>query len=154
RTDPAGATSGGFRVYYLKPLILGGGLVAPDLDRLRLIVHFSDSSQVSYPLEIGAYSIGSNKNCTIRLSYAGIADVHSILTIAPTQIFLESHGASGSLALSGLPVTSKVIWPIGEEVTLGPYRLCLIELSPPRDVATCDISPDDRKQVETLWRQH
>ncbi|MFY9822607.1 MAG: FHA domain-containing protein [Thermoanaerobaculia bacterium] len=121
---------------------------------LRLVVHFSDASQASYPLELGAYTIGSDKGCTIRLADdPQIEDIHAILTITHDEIVLEDFAAPSSLQLTGAPVERKRSLTVGDEVILGSYRLSLIELSAPHNSATCDLSPNNRAEVDKLWSQ-
>jgi hypothetical protein len=123
-----------------------------DLERLRLMVFFGEDCKVSYPLELGAYSIGSNKACTIRLEGAGVEDVHAILFIEPGNVRIH-HTSSTLLYETGQPVRDGDHLSPGDTVILDPYRLSLIEMTPPRDTATRDLSPEAHGQVEGLWNQ-
>jgi hypothetical protein len=124
-----------------------------NLERLRLVIQFDDEGKASYPLEIGAYSFGSNKNCTIRLQGPEIEDVHAILSIDQGCICMENCASSNPLSKSGVPIQGKVYLGVGDVVALGPYQLSLIELAPPRDTATHNLSLEAREEVEELWRQ-
>ncbi len=121
------------------------------LERLRLVIHFDDNGRAFYPLELGAYSIGSNEFCTIRLQNPEVRDLHAILSIDHDGVSLEDRttlpSESGNLAYP----TSRL--EIGDIVGIGPYQLGLIELEPSRKESTRGLSHKTHHQVQELWRQ-
>lgn len=128
-------------------------MVDLNYERLRLIVRFDDDCKASYPLELGAYSIGSNKSCTIRLEGSCIEGVHAILSIEPDGVRILNCTSSPLLYSTGKPVEDKEFLALGDTVALGTYRLSLTETSPPHDTATRDLSPEAHGQIEELWNQ-
>lgn len=124
------------------------------LDRLRLVVRVNNSHEVSYPLELGSYTLGSNSSCMIRLEGSDIEDIHAALSISTSHGFsVENLAQKNPILRDGVPVEGKQVLGAGEVLTLGSYEIRLKELEPPVETAVLNVSAGARDFVKKLLIQ-
>lgn len=122
-----------------------------NLGILRLVVRIPDSEEVSYPLELGTYSLGADPHCMIRL--AGPHEkLHARLSVDTTGVKVDSTSSAADIFLDGKPVSGPTTLPVGAILRLGLYEIFLKELAPPLGTATRSL-PENAAKVDKILLQ-
>ncbi len=106
-------------------------------DLIQLEVQRPDKPASVFPISAGVYTVGSEDDCRIRLSHAGVDKRHAILTVRNSDCWIEDLDAPHGTSVDNVKIHGRVAVSPGQHIGVGPFTLIIRQ----REVAGSAAAP-------------
>jgi pilus assembly protein CpaF len=94
-------------------------------DLIQLEVQRPDKPSSVFPISAGVYTVGSEDDCRIRLSHAGVDKRHAILTVRDSDCWVEDLDAPQGTSVDNVKIHGRVAVSPGQHIGIGPFTLVI-----------------------------
>jgi len=109
-------------------------------DLIQLEVQRPDKPASLFPISAGVYTVGSEDDCRIRLSHAGVDKRHAILTVRAGDSWVEDLDAPHGTSVDDVKIHGRVAVSPGQRIGIGPFTLIIRQQAVPHPAAATDTA--------------